>query len=111
VRKYEGSVKFAAGEVISLQCFEGRCGECPDYHDSESADRPPTLEGYYCEHGCRGVTETNPNREGEAKKARDAVDTLSWATGLPEHKEQVSETEITEACAALYGFIKTSGGT
>lgn len=53
---YEGLVRNADGSVISLQCSEGRCDECPD----RSQDRPTRgrcggngpLEGYYCEHGC-----------------------------------------------------------
>lgn len=53
-RSYEGHVRFAAGEVISVQCFEGRHGECPqvDVPEGTETDRNGPLEGYHCE--CSG---------------------------------------------------------
>lgn len=52
-REYEGYVKYPGGEVISAQCEEGRCDECPDdTPDGEECDGGGPLDGYYCEHGC-----------------------------------------------------------
>jgi hypothetical protein len=50
-RSYEGHVTAADGTRTSLQCWEGRHGECPDVttadHDGDNGDGP--LDGYYCE--------------------------------------------------------------
>lgn len=66
---YEGLVKFADGSVISIQCFDGRCGECPDVVHTPDGDvndgAGPTLDGKYCEHGCDGVSKTEAEREGD----------------------------------------------
>ena len=50
---YEGFVQLTAGEVFSVQCNEGRCGECPDdTPEGTETDGGGPLAGYYCEHGC-----------------------------------------------------------
>lgn len=49
---YKGYVKYADDSVISIQCFEDRCTECPDeVPDGEGGGRG-VLDGYNCEHGC-----------------------------------------------------------
>ncbi|PEN17856.1 hypothetical protein [Acetobacter fabarum] len=57
--QYEGFVKFADGEVISIQCFEGRCSECTDEtragdigSDIGQVIEGPLPGGLFCEHGC-----------------------------------------------------------
>jgi hypothetical protein len=51
--EYEGYVQYASDERISLQCFEGRCSECPDMDDHEAeAGAGGPLDGYNCEHSC-----------------------------------------------------------
>lgn len=90
MKNYEGYVKNADGSVISLQCQEGRCGSCPDGHDSEASDRPPTLGEYYCEHGCRGVTEPKqkpPDRNEDCLTLDQIQEILrdpDWAVGMLE---------------------------
>lgn len=51
---YEGHVVYADGTLDSLQCFEGRCYDCPDeVPDGEiPADGDGPFGGYPCEHGC-----------------------------------------------------------
>jgi hypothetical protein len=49
---YEGHARFADGTMISLQCHEGRCGECPDETPDGQAGSSGALDGYPCEHGC-----------------------------------------------------------
>ena len=44
---YEGKVVFAAGEQISLQCYEDRVSECPGVLDN----------GYLCEGPCPDLDE------------------------------------------------------
>lgn len=45
---YQGYVKYAAGEVISLQCHEQKHGNCPD-----------RLDGYDCECPCHSEEVSN----------------------------------------------------
>jgi hypothetical protein len=51
---YEGTIKYADGSAVSIQCFEGRCAECPDAanHVEDGPFTGPALDGYYCEHDC-----------------------------------------------------------
>lgn len=49
---YEGYVKFAEGAVISIQCFEGRCAECPDETPFNTEPTTDVLDGLPCEHAC-----------------------------------------------------------
>jgi hypothetical protein len=51
---YEGCVQLAGGEVLSSQCNEERCQECPQLElpPGEEADRNGPLAGYHCECGC-----------------------------------------------------------
>jgi hypothetical protein len=52
-KTYEGFVRLADDTVISAQCSEGRCGECPDdTPDGEEGPGGGPLAGYYCEHNC-----------------------------------------------------------
>jgi hypothetical protein len=55
-----GYVRFADDSVVSLECFEDRCAECPDTPPNDSDTLVTVsgpLDGYYCEHGCdHGVT-------------------------------------------------------
>lgn len=88
-RAYEGYAKLADGSVISLQCQEGRCGSCPDGHDSEASDRSPTLGIYYCEHGCRGVDQPNakPDRNEDCltlDKIQEILRDPDWGVGMLE---------------------------
>jgi hypothetical protein len=49
---YEGHVRRADGSVVSLQCHEDHCPECPDQEpDDQETDTGP-LDGRNCEHGC-----------------------------------------------------------
>lgn len=49
---YEGYVKRADGSVISAQCDEDRCEDCPpDVPEEEMTERNGPLEGYHCECG------------------------------------------------------------
>ena len=59
---YEGYVKFAGDEVLSLQCFEGRHAECPDIanHAEDGPHAPSALDGYYCECSCPDEDGGNP---------------------------------------------------
>jgi hypothetical protein len=53
--EYEGYVRYADSTVISVQCTEGRCHECPDEttgSDGECGPRGGVLDGQFCEHGC-----------------------------------------------------------
>lgn len=52
--EYEGHVVYADGSLVSLQCYDGDCHQCPDTgaSDAEPTDDPGPLDGYYCEHGC-----------------------------------------------------------
>jgi len=48
---YEGHVTYADGSVVSIQCFEGRNGECPDdTRPAAEVDGGGPLLGRYCEH-------------------------------------------------------------
>jgi hypothetical protein len=48
---FTGYVRYADGSIVSLQCYDGFCRECPDQAlDSESGTG--ALDGYNCEHGC-----------------------------------------------------------
>lgn len=49
---YEGHVTLADGTIYSLQCFEDRCGECPDEVPDGQYSEDGPLQGYPCEHGC-----------------------------------------------------------
>lgn len=54
VGAYEGHVRFADSQVVSLQCFEGRHDECPDktcHTDDDIPERYGPLDGYVCECG------------------------------------------------------------
>jgi hypothetical protein len=44
-KTYEGFVKYADDSVVSLQCFELRCDECPDTETTSDG----VLDGYNCE--------------------------------------------------------------
>lgn len=66
-KRYEGFVEFADGSLVSIQCFEGRCDECPDGHGPAETS-PPGLAGYYCLHNCKEV------------KSMTDVNTRPWAT-------------------------------
>jgi hypothetical protein len=83
---YEGFVEFADATLISVQCFEGRCSQCPDGHDPESASRPPTLAGYYCTHGCNG--ENQPAGGDADRKALNEIAEMlrdpRWGLGMLE---------------------------
>lgn len=53
--EYEGYVRYPDGTVISVQCAEGRCHECPDETsggEREGGPRGAVLDGYHCGHGC-----------------------------------------------------------
>ena len=53
--EYEGYVKYAGGEIYSVQCAEERHSECPqgpDVGDTGLPDGPPMFSGCYCECGC-----------------------------------------------------------
>jgi hypothetical protein len=85
---FEGFVKFAAGEVISIQCFEGRCRECPDEAPFGEAGEG-VLNGLDCEHGCGH----GPAAERPADPRTDtaAVDVIAewlrdpeWGSGMLE---------------------------
>jgi hypothetical protein len=66
---YEGHVRYADGSVISLQCHEDRCLECPDeVPDGQESDNGP-LDGYNCEHGCgHGPAPQRRQRPGTAPR-------------------------------------------
>jgi len=50
---YEGFVRRADSSVISVQCSEGRCRQCPDDTGPPKGHlEAARLQGYYCEHGC-----------------------------------------------------------
>lgn len=53
-RAYEGHVTYADGSRVSLQCHEGRHGQCPDTASDDDGHRDGSgpLDGYYCE--CTG---------------------------------------------------------
>ncbi len=54
--EYEGYVRFADGTVVSLQCYEGRCRECPDGNPAgDECEGTGPLEGWYCERGVCGA--------------------------------------------------------
>jgi len=52
---YEGHVTYADDMIVSLQCFEGRHGECPDPSCAggtpadDGIGMGPLANGYYCE--------------------------------------------------------------
>ena len=48
---FEGFAKFADGTVISLQCYDGHCLDCPD-EAPDDEDGQGVLDGNNCEHGC-----------------------------------------------------------
>jgi hypothetical protein len=70
-RTYEGHVAFADGTLRSLQCYEGRHGECPDVTPPGwERDRGGPLNGHYCEcPGCPGHP-TAPAGPAPAVEAR-----------------------------------------
>jgi hypothetical protein len=70
-RAYEGHVTFADGTVRSLQCYEGRHGECPDATPPGwERDRGGPLNGRHCEcPGCPGHC-TAPAGPAPAVEAR-----------------------------------------
>jgi hypothetical protein len=83
---YEGYVKYADGSVISVQCAEGRCLECPDeLPDGEmngSSAEPVLGDGYYCEHGCgHGPAEGRPAPGPAVEFPPEMIDTLITAAG------------------------------
>jgi hypothetical protein len=88
--RYEGFVEFADATLISLQCFDGRCRECPDPHKTggEGPDigYPPALNGYYCTHGCDG--ENQPAGSDIDRLALNAIQKIlrdpEWAVGMLE---------------------------
>jgi hypothetical protein len=50
--QYEGYLRHADDSVVSTQCAEARCSECPDesYYDERGVPVGlPVLDGYYCE--------------------------------------------------------------
>ena len=56
---YEGYVQFADGTLLSLQCHEDRCGDCPASHGNPDDDSVPLRTPYgnrNCEHSCSGTT-------------------------------------------------------
>jgi hypothetical protein len=48
---YEGHVRYVAGEIVSLQCFESRPAECPQIEDEHGEPVNFPLDGYACESG------------------------------------------------------------
>jgi hypothetical protein len=79
----EGFVQFASGEVISLQCAEGRCSQCPDETGPEGPadDSPGPLDhGLYCEHGCAHGPAAG--REPDPEPAHVTIARLERVIGL-----------------------------
>lgn len=69
--RYEGFIKAADGSIISIQCSEGRCAECPD---TSTADDSRQLNGYACEHGCaHGPANTRPDPHADGRTVTDDV--------------------------------------
>jgi hypothetical protein len=59
---YEGYIRYADDSIISLQCHENRCGECPDNTpEGTETDGGGPLEGYYCEHSCNHAAKPDPD--------------------------------------------------
>jgi hypothetical protein len=80
---YEGEVRYADGTRVSLQCFENRCGECPDETtEGDEADGP--LKGgyncvHYCDHGPAGsrAGAAGPPAEDHGPQSR-RLDEPAW---------------------------------
>ncbi len=53
-RLYEAQVRFAAGEIVSLQCLEGRHVGCPEEPGAQQSDDfgAGPLDGFHCECWC-----------------------------------------------------------
>jgi len=69
-RVYEGHVTYADDTRISLQCHEGRHGECPDTDSDDETRRDGSgpLDGYYCE--CTGCLHDAGQQSPPAGMAR-----------------------------------------
>jgi hypothetical protein len=68
----EGYVQYVSGEVMSLQCFEGRHAECPDETPPEGPpddEAGPLDHGWYCECGCKHgpAGEREPDKPGSTE--------------------------------------------
>ena len=56
--RYPDGTRTAAGQpmrIVSLQCHDGRCAQCPDTDPDDAPCSGPLygpLDGYWCEHGC-----------------------------------------------------------
>jgi hypothetical protein len=48
-REYQGYIRYADDTIVSLQCFEGDHGQCPDVTRAGEGNDNGPLDGYHCE--------------------------------------------------------------
>jgi hypothetical protein len=107
---YEGYVQFADGTLLSLQCHESRCGDCPASHGNPDDGSTPLRTPYgnrNCEHSCNGtIPAAGPSYADLLEFARSVASTEPSPAGYRHDGDIIDDL----ACAAQ-ALLSGSGGT
>ena len=90
-REYQGHVRYADGTVVSLQCYDGDHGQCPDTTaPGEDRDSGP-LDGYLCECGCPGHPDASAGPRPEPVTVRFFGAEIRW---YPANQEEDDHSDM-----------------